>query len=240
MADDPLLARAREVWLELAGVPMAFPADGDGVEVAVSAGSRLCPPGWVGIVALGDAAIATVPVVSWAGIVRNVLDELPVAVLTDADRLRAVLPVAQVLGPASLAYLDECDFQPAGPFPWMCSPGSMPISPHFSPLARRTTPTNPGWRRSPPARSWCAAGLTLSRRLATGAGPGRWPTCAYLPRRNTAGVGWHVSLPPQQSRTVLANQLLPQWRARPASSRRVARALGFRQLGGQLCVRIGA
>jgi hypothetical protein len=25
MANDPLLARAREVWLEMAGVPMAFP-----------------------------------------------------------------------------------------------------------------------------------------------------------------------------------------------------------------------
>ncbi|MEV0002914.1 GNAT family N-acetyltransferase [Micromonospora sp. NPDC050980] len=32
----------------------------------------------------------------------------------------------------------------------------------------------------------------------------------------------------------LAHDLLPQWRARPGPSRRVARALGFRQLGTQL------
>src|SRR4051812_31983326 len=113
MAHDPLLARARKVWLEMAGVAMAFPADG-GVEVAVSTRSLLCPPGWVGIVALGDAAIVTVPAGSLAGIVREVLHGMPVGVLTDSDRLRAVLPVAEVLGPASLAYLDGCHFQPAG------------------------------------------------------------------------------------------------------------------------------
>lgn len=32
----------------------------------------------------------------------------------------------------------------------------------------------------------------------------------------------------------LASGHLPQWRARPAASRRVARALGFRELGSQL------
>ncbi|WP_425321545.1 GNAT family N-acetyltransferase [Catellatospora chokoriensis] len=36
----------------------------------------------------------------------------------------------------------------------------------------------------------------------------------------------------------LANDLLPQWRARPEPSRRVARALGFHELGTQLSVRI--
>jgi hypothetical protein len=72
----------------------------------------LSPLGWVGIVALGDAAIVAVPADSWAGTVREVLRGIPVGVLTDSDRLRAVLPVAEVLGPASLAYLDEGDFQP--------------------------------------------------------------------------------------------------------------------------------
>ncbi|WP_228011192.1 GNAT family N-acetyltransferase [Nonomuraea phyllanthi] len=37
----------------------------------------------------------------------------------------------------------------------------------------------------------------------------------------------------------LAAGLLPQWRARPEPSRRVARALGFRQHGAQLSVRLG-
>jgi RimJ/RimL family protein N-acetyltransferase len=36
----------------------------------------------------------------------------------------------------------------------------------------------------------------------------------------------------------LAGGLLPQWRARPEPSRRVARALGFRELGSQLSMRL--
>ncbi|MDP9793692.1 RimJ/RimL family protein N-acetyltransferase [Catenuloplanes nepalensis] len=36
----------------------------------------------------------------------------------------------------------------------------------------------------------------------------------------------------------LRSRLLPQWRARPKASRRVARALGFRELGSQLSVRL--
>ncbi|MYV58866.1 GNAT family N-acetyltransferase, partial [Streptomyces sp. SID4931] len=35
----------------------------------------------------------------------------------------------------------------------------------------------------------------------------------------------------------LAAGLLPQWRARPPASRRVARALGYREVGRQLSVR---
>jgi predicted GNAT family acetyltransferase len=34
--------------------------------------------------------------------------------------------------------------------------------------------------------------------------------------------------------------LVPQWRARPEPSRRVARALGFRELGAQICLRLAS
>jgi hypothetical protein len=33
---------------------------------------------------------------------------------------------------------------------------------------------------------------------------------------------------------------LPQWRARPPASRRVARSLGFRELGFQVSIRLAA
>jgi hypothetical protein len=36
----------------------------------------------------------------------------------------------------------------------------------------------------------------------------------------------------------MTDGLLPQWRARPEPSRRVARALGFRELGAQLSIRL--
>jgi len=38
----------------------------------------------------------------------------------------------------------------------------------------------------------------------------------------------------------IADDRLPQWRARPMDSRRVARALGFRELGLQVSIRLAS
>src|SRR5262249_40594519 len=111
VAADRLLGRARRVWVELAGVPIDFPSHG--AAVAVSVVSLLCPPGWIGIVALGGAAISTVPADRLAEGVQEGLNRLPARALTEGDRLRAGLPVAEALGPATLAYCDESSFQPA-------------------------------------------------------------------------------------------------------------------------------
>ncbi|GIJ24651.1 GNAT family N-acetyltransferase [Micromonospora lutea] len=238
MVDDALLARAREVWREMAGVPMAFPADG-GVDVAISDRSQLCPPGWVGIVTLGNAAIVTVSADRWAGSVRTALLGLPVEVLTDPDRLRALLPVAEVLGPASLAYLDDGDFRAAGFHTVDVVPGDHPD------LARLLA--------SVPVDDADECGLAditspafVARHgddVVAAAGYRHWPgSVAHMcvltePARRGRGLARAVA-----SAAVadgLANHLLPQWRARPEPSRRVAQALGFRQLGAQLSIRIG-
>jgi hypothetical protein len=121
---DPLLEPARRLWADLAGTPSAGrePA----VDVAVSARSLLCPPGWVGLVGLGGVVIATAPDDDTAEIVRRALGDLPATAVTD---------------PAVVTH-------------------------------------------------------------------------------------------------ALDAGLLPQWRARPEASRRVARALGFRELGSQLSIRL--
>jgi hypothetical protein len=59
----PLLtARSRALWESLAGVPVTF---GPALPVVVSPQSRLCPPGWAGLVVIGDASIATAPAPPW-------------------------------------------------------------------------------------------------------------------------------------------------------------------------------
>ncbi|QLQ35427.1 GNAT family N-acetyltransferase [Micromonospora robiginosa] len=233
MAADPLLARARAAWLGLAGTPMAFPAAG-GVEVAASAGSLLCPPGWVGIMRLGDAAVVTVPSDGLVGTVREALRRLPVAELTDAGRLRALLPVAGVLGPASLAYVDENRFRPATSDEVGVVPGE---------AADLTA-----LLASVPADDADECGLAdvTSRafvvrhgdQVVAAAGYRRWPGrvahLCVLTRADRRGRGLACAVASAAVADALTNGLLPQWRARPEPSRRVARALGFRQLGAQL------
>lgn len=112
MPSDLLLDRAREMWAELAGAPVRF-SSLDRVNMVVSPHSLLCPPSWTGIVVLGDAGIVTVPSEQFAELIAGAVRELPCEGLVDADRLRGVLPVVDVLGPAALLYLDRADFRPA-------------------------------------------------------------------------------------------------------------------------------
>ena len=77
MSIDPLLARARGLWEELASAPVSFAPLG-GVSVVVSPQSLMCPPGWVGVVLLGGSAIVTAPSDRTAAMVREALANLPV------------------------------------------------------------------------------------------------------------------------------------------------------------------
>ncbi|MET8327156.1 GNAT family N-acetyltransferase [Streptomyces sp. NPDC005181] len=106
MTDDPLLARARDLWMELADTPVEFCPSG-GAKVVVAPRSRLCPPSWTGVVRIGDAAIVTAPSVRAAGMVDDAARKMSPEELFDVARLRAVLPVLDVLGPASLFYLGQ-------------------------------------------------------------------------------------------------------------------------------------
>ncbi|WP_222870741.1 GNAT family N-acetyltransferase [Micromonospora sp. MP36] len=76
------------------------------------------------------------------------------------------------------------------------------------------------------------------------AGYRRWPGLVahmyVLTKPNQRGRGLARAVASAPVADGLANHLLPQWRARPDPSRGVTRALGFRQLGIQLSIRIGA
>ncbi|GAB3837600.1 GNAT family N-acetyltransferase [Micromonospora andamanensis] len=238
MVDDPLLARARQVWRGLSGVAMDFPADG-GVDVAASTGSLLCPPGWVGIVALGDAAIVTAPTDNWAATVREMLPGMPAESFTDVDRLRTVLPVAEVLGPASLAYLDADDVRPAQLDTTEVVRGDQVDLATLLASATVDDADECGLAEIDSSPFVVRHG----DQCVAAAGYRRWPErvahMCVLTAADHRGRGLARAVASAAVTDALAGGLLPQWRARPQPSRRVARALGFRQLGTQLSVRLG-
>ena len=61
---------------------------------------------------LGGAALATAPDHDTACFIEQALGGLPAASLTDTGVLASRLPVAEILGPAALAYLDPAEFRP--------------------------------------------------------------------------------------------------------------------------------
>jgi GNAT superfamily N-acetyltransferase len=165
---------ARLLWCTLADAPVAFPPSG--VSVAVSPSSRLCPPGWCGVIALGPSAIATVPTASLKPAVEAALSDLPTA--DDAGE----------------SGLDEI------------------TSPAFV--------------------------LSQDGLVVAAAGYRRWPTgvahLSVLTAPSHRGRGLAHTVAGHAVADALSHGLFPQWRARPLASRRVARALGFHELGSQL------
>jgi len=233
-----LTARARKLWECLAGAAAGFtPA----VRVAVSPQSYLCPPGWAGIVVLGDAALATAPDHQTARFVEQGLGGLPAALLADTGVLSSRLPVDAILGPAALAYLDPAEFRP--------QPGDAVTAP--------VGLDDPGFRQFLLAAATDEVGESGIEEITTpafavrehgqvvaAAGYRDWPCGTAHLSVLTASAARGRGLARAAASAAVAHAIeegrLPQWRARPLASQRVARALGFRELGFQVSIRLAA
>lgn len=240
MATEPVLGRARRIWQGLAGAPVQFGALG--LDVVVAPDSLLCPPGWSGVVVLGDAAIATAPTEEDAEVVRRVCGSLPVGSMTGGRTLRDRLSPAEMRGPATLAFCDDDGFRRADGDRAAAEgiPGDHPDLRTFlgavppddadeSGLAEITSP---------------AFVVRIGGSVVAAAGYQRWPgDAAHLGVLTSPGHRERGLARVAASAAVadaLAVGLLPQWRARSEPSRRVARALGFERLGAQVSFRLAA
>ncbi|MFB8352242.1 GNAT family N-acetyltransferase [Streptomyces niveus] len=268
---DPELDHARALWSELAGVPVEFTAP---AAVVTAPGSRLCPPGWAGIVRIGDAAVVTAPDTRGAEALGAAVRKLTPAELVDPVRLGKALsgtgaPVLDVLGPATLSYVGRDAFVPAlpeeaGTTVERAAPGDPALTALLAGAGQGDADesgldeiTSPAFllREAAGART---GGEGVGAGAGAGEGAGAWAGGGAGEVVAAAGyVTWprsvaHVCVlvaPHRRGRRLagivasaavshaLDAGLLPQWRARPYPSRRVAAALGFRELGAQLSVR---
>jgi hypothetical protein len=205
----------------------------------VSPDSQLCPPGWVGIVVIADAVIATAPTPGIAHVVQQALRTASITSLTDPTVLDTRLHLLEMLGPASLAYLDPAEFHS-----------------HHGPIAAEQLLPYDGDLRQLIAASSAEdvdeSGITqitspafVNREHGTinsAAGYCDWPGevahLSVLTIATARGRGLARIVASAAVTHAIQHGRLPQWRARPQASRRVARALGFRELGSQVSIRI--
>ncbi|GAB3870076.1 GNAT family N-acetyltransferase [Dactylosporangium cerinum] len=241
MTDAALLERAQRLWTELAGTTVTFHATG--IDVAVSPQSWLCPPGWVGVVVLGNAAIATAPDATAAELVRRAVHDLPASALTDPATLRDRLPIDRTLGPATLAYCDPATFRPTVLRP--ADPSIVePIPADHPDLATLLTRVPPEDAEEADLADITSPAFVIrgAAGILAAAGYRTWPRntahLSVLTATAERGHGLARAAASTAVATALEAGLLPQWRARPEASRRVARALGFSELGAQLSLRL--
>jgi GNAT superfamily N-acetyltransferase len=231
-----LTARSRALWASLAGVPVDA---GRGVTVVATARSGLCPPSWVGVVVIGDAAIVTAPSARMARTLRGALAPLPVTSLTDPAALGAVLDLAEILGPATLAYLDAAEFRPCPAGPPVeevrCDDGGLRA---LLAAAGARDADESGLDEITSPAFVARDGATVVAAAGYRDWPGDIAHLCVLVAEQARGRGLARRVASAAVAAALRDRKLPQWRARPEQSRRVARALGFREVGAQISVRV--
>jgi RimJ/RimL family protein N-acetyltransferase len=215
---DDLTGRAARLWEELAGG--RFPGPG-AVRVVENPESRICPPGWAGIVRLGGAVLATAPTAAQAALLRRTTDP-------------AALPVLDQLGPAQLAY--------AGDPPPAADPVEWAGEAELSELMSAATPDEVD--ESGVAGLPRAAVVRTDGRVVAAAGWAPWPArtahLCVLTAADARGRGLATRTAAAATADALAAGMLPQWRARVEASQRVAAKLGYRVLGTQLSLHLKA
>ncbi|MFF3697293.1 GNAT family N-acetyltransferase [Streptomyces sp. NPDC002221] len=238
MTVDPLLKQAQGVWETLAAVPVSLPPM-RGLNVVTSPASQLAPSSWAGIVVLGESTIVTTPTDRGAQVLRRLLAGMATSSLTSSEAVQAVLPVNEVLGPAVLGYVSRDGFRPA--------PADRSIEqlasghPDLMALVKSVSPEDAGESGMDEITS-AAFVVRKGADVVAAAGFQVWHAAAahlcVLTAPEERGRGLARQVASAAVAQALADGLLPQWRARPLASRNVARALGFRELGSQLSIRL--
>ena len=229
------MARARELWESLAGTAEFASV----MKARVPPRSYLCPPGWVGIVVLGDAVLATAPDDDTARFVELALGDLPLAALADGRVLSSRLPATEILGPAALAYLDPAEFRAwPGDALTMLVELDDPGFGQFLLAADNDDVEESGIQEiTTPAFAIREHGQVIAA-----AGYRDWPRDTAQLSVLTAPAARGRGLARAAASAAVAHALergrLPQWRARAQASRRIADALGFRELGFQASIRL--
>jgi RimJ/RimL family protein N-acetyltransferase len=232
-----LTARARGLWEFLAGTSAGF---GAAVSVAVAPESRLCSPGWAGIVVIEGAALATAPDQETACLIEQALGGLAADALTSAGVLGRRLPIAEIRGPATLAYLDPSAFRPQ---PAVTTPLDLD-HPAFRAFLQATEANEAADLEESGIGEITTPAFAVRQdgQVVAAAGYRDWPGgAAHLSVLTVAaarGRGLARAAASAAVAHAIAAGKLPQWRARPEASRRVARTLGFRELGAQVSVRL--
>jgi len=226
--------RARELWVQVAGSGARFAFD---VSVTVAPESRLCPAGWAGIVVIDGKVLATAPDEGAARLMEEALGGLGAETLTSAEVLRRRLAVGDIRGPATLAYLDAGDFRPTAGVVEALEPGDHGVRQFRAGTAPDDLEESGIEEISTPAFVVREGGQVVAA-----AGYRDWPGdtahLSVLTAPAARGRGLARRAASAAVGHALAEGKLPQWRARVEASRRVARALGFRELGAQVSLRL--
>jgi RimJ/RimL family protein N-acetyltransferase len=168
---------------------------------------------------------------------EQALSAVPAASLTDTEVLSRRLHIAEMRGPAALAYLDPADFRPQ---PSDAIVGPLELDHRGLRQFLATADTDDVEESGMQGITSLAFAVREHGQVVAAAGYRDWPCStaqlSVLTAAAARGRGLARAAASAAVARVIEEEKLPQWRARPEASRRIARALGFRELGSQVSI----
>ena len=240
MLDQQIAERIRRGWRAELGAPAAF--GGPGRHVHLQPGQDPGRAGWVRVVALGDSTCVSLPP-SASTRVHDLQQRSLDADLTDpATVARVIGPVTEVVGPATLAFLDPTavDLE-HDPRVTLVPAGHQSVR-H---LVAASGPDNAEESGILDVESAVAVWQVAGRVVAASGyrvWHGQLGHLSVLVDPAFRGRGLGRAVAARAADEVVRAGLVPQWRARSTlvASRQIARSLGFVELGRQASYRLAS
>ena len=225
-------------WRRLAGATGAVDnrASDERLHVVVNPESSIAPRGWAGIIAIGDVVTAAVPAVEFCEPFVVALSGISYEDLVKPHGLLERLPpVSATLGPAHLFY------PPAG-YVATTAGGEEAQRRDIDALIAHAAPEDLDESGIAHIESTAFVSRTDDGNVVSACGYRRWPNgvahISALTHPDHRGQGHGFRAASAAVAAAIAEGLLPQWRARPIESRRLALALGLDVVGAQLSVQL--
>jgi GNAT superfamily N-acetyltransferase len=236
--DQQIAERIRHGWRAELGVPAAFRGPGRHVHLRPAEDSARA--GWVGVVALGDSTCVSLPPYASDG--RHDLQwrDLDADLTDPATVARVIGPVEEFVGPATLAFLDPTAVD-IGDDPRIASvpAGHESVRQLAAACDPHDTQESGILAVESSVAVWQVAGRVVA---ASGyqVWHGQLGHLSVLVDPAFRGRGLGKAVAARVVAQVVEAGLVPQWRARSTlvTSRRIARSLGFVELGRQATYRL--